>query len=353
MNTLLPVAAPAPFRVAVVGAGIAGLTAARTFADGGWDACVFESGTAPGGRMATCRSDWTDAAGAVHAVAFDAGCPAFSARSPAFRVFVEQAEAAGCVARWRPRLAEGSFESLDQATLWVGVPEMPALARHLRQSAARPVELLLRQGVAGLERDEAGWTLRLQGGGRAGPFDALVVALPPAQAAALLAPWRSDWAAAAQRRPMRPCWALMALVDHGGTPPEWDLARPIRGPIATLARNDTKPGRSPAPGGLVPWVVEAAADWSHARLDAAPDSVTAGLQAAAAEWLGGTPAWRHVAVHLWQEASASRADAAPASPFWRDDALALGVCGDHLGGAGVEGAWQSGRALAGAMLGAG
>lgn len=36
----------------------------------------------------------------------------------------------------------------------------------------------------------------------------------------------------------------------------------------------------------------------------------------------------------------------PCARCWWDSGLRLGVCGDHLGGTGVEGAWRSGQALA-------
>lgn len=45
-----------PGRVAVVGAGIAGITAARTLAQAGWQVTVFEKSRGAGGRMATRRT---------------------------------------------------------------------------------------------------------------------------------------------------------------------------------------------------------------------------------------------------------------------------------------------------------
>jgi predicted NAD/FAD-binding protein len=46
-----------PPRVAVIGAGIAGLSCARTLTDHAIDVVVFDKGRSPGGRMATRRAD--------------------------------------------------------------------------------------------------------------------------------------------------------------------------------------------------------------------------------------------------------------------------------------------------------
>ena len=42
-----------PRRIAVIGAGIAGLAAARTLQRSGYDVQVFEAAPVPGGRVAT------------------------------------------------------------------------------------------------------------------------------------------------------------------------------------------------------------------------------------------------------------------------------------------------------------
>ena len=49
-------AAPQPFRVGVVGAGIAGCTLARRLKDAGANVTVFEMGRGAGGRMATRKT---------------------------------------------------------------------------------------------------------------------------------------------------------------------------------------------------------------------------------------------------------------------------------------------------------
>jgi renalase len=73
--------------------------------------------------------------------------------------------------------------------------------------------------------------------------------------------------------------------------------------------------------------------------------VQARMQAAMDDWLGHPVEWQHAAVHRWRFAMPLASGATPAPSCWWDADRGLGVCGDFLGGKGVEGAWQSAQAL--------
>jgi predicted NAD/FAD-dependent oxidoreductase len=92
-------------------------------------------------------------------------------------------------------------------------------------------------------------------------------------------------------------------------------------------------------------VVHARADWSQQHLEEPAAWVQARMQAAMHEWLGEPIEWQHVVVHRWRYAMPQGLGVAPAPHCWWDAARGLGVCGDFLGGTGVEGAWQSAQAL--------
>lgn len=74
------------------------------------------------------------------------------------------------------------------------------------------------------------------------------------------------------------------------------------------------------------------------------------LQAALADWLGCPTHWHHCVVHRWRYALPQAARPVAAELSWWDAGQGLGVCGDFLGGTGVEGAWLSARSLATALL---
>jgi hypothetical protein len=55
--------------------------------------------------------------------------------------------------------------------------------------------------------------------------------------------------------------------------------------------------------------------------------------------------WQHAVVHRWRYALPASNGHAPMRHAWWSAASGLGVCGDFLGGTGVEGAWLSAQAL--------
>lgn len=326
-------------RVAVVGAGIAGATCARALADAGHAVQVFDKSRGVGGRMSTRRV--TSVADTV--LGLDHGTPCFAATGADFLGFVEEGQGAGLLARWTPRPAQHGA-ALPGGAMWVATPDMPALCRSLLKDL--PLHTLC--AVDGVRRSGATWSLESGGATVADGFDAVALAIPPQQAAALLGVHRPDWAARAQAVPMLPVWVLMGMTDAPATGGDWDLALPASGPLALVLRNDAKPARTVL-AGQAQWVVHATPDWTGAQLDTPADQVQAMLQAALAGCVGGVLAWRFAAVHRWLYATlAAPAGDEPASDTaaWWDAGMGLGVCGDALAGGGVEGAWRSGRALA-------
>jgi len=354
----------APGRVAVVGAGVAGAACAAALARAGHRVTVFDKARGPGGRMSTRRGQHPDG----QATAFDHGAQYFTARDAGFQAVVQQGVQGGWVAPWafaEAGLAGGA--GLPDEPRYVAVPGMPELARRLIDTAsaqaAHPIETAWPWHVAGLQRSEQGWRLQRLASEPGEPeawfeatFDHVVLAMPPEQAAVLLAPHRADWAEQAASVPMWPCWTLMALSEPVAWP--FDAMRPASTqpdhPLGWLARNDRKPGRPVHPG-LQAWVAQATPAWSAQHLELTPEQVTPLLHQALFGALG-LPEGQHSvvahsAVHRWRYAQPARDAGGTSSqaPWW-DAALSLGVCGDFLGGGRVEAAWLSGQQLAQAML---
>lgn len=317
-------------RVAVVGAGITGLTCARTLTDHGFAVTVFDKGRGPGGRTATRRVNPD--------LSFDHGAQYFTARDSHFARFVAGCVDRGVVAEWGGRVVKlegGAAAATLARPRYVGVPGMSAVAAEL--AAGLDVRRQTRISLA--SNASAGWQLADESGGRYGPFDFSVVALPAPQAAELLAP--HPFAIEAMGVPMVPCWAVLtSFADRLDVP--WDAAFVHDPPLSWIARNSSKPGR---PCGADCWVLHAGPEWSTAHLEESPDAVAAQLLDALAAAVGcPTPEPLYLAAHRWRQ-SLGADPGARTTLFDADSGLV--VCGDWLAGGRVEGAFLSGLAAAG------
>ena len=316
-------------RIAIVGAGIAGLSCALRLQDAGHDVTLFDKGRGAGGRMSTRRVE-TSAGEA----AFDHGAQYLTARDPAFTAAVDAWAAAGVVARWP---AAG-----DDA--WVGTPGMNAIVKHL----ADRTDVHWQHQVTALRRSEAGWHVELltppplaPTAAADAPFDAVVIAVPAEQVVRLSAEHDPAMAAAADACRSSPSWtAMLAFAEP--VPIAEDVVRHA-GIIGWTARNSAKPGRS----GPEAWVIQATPDWSTTHLEDSVDSVVERLHAALAEQADGPlPATIVRTAHRWRYA---RATATDRGALW-NAGMRLGAVGDWLLAPRIESAWLSGRILADRML---
>ena len=227
--------------VAVVGAGIAGAAVAHALLLAGHAVHMVDKSRGPGGRLATRHVEWIDQHGQACTTQFDHGAVGITARSAAFQRFIDQALHAGWLAEWAPALAAGSLALENGDRPCLPTPDLPSLCRHLLAGTAATWSF----SVDSLHRGPLGWQLQAAGERHSQRFDAVVLAMPPAQAAPLLFPHRHDWARHASLAPMQPCWTLMGVADDPQPALGWDLARPPTGLwLGCCARTRVQAGHS-------------------------------------------------------------------------------------------------------------
>ncbi len=112
--------------LALIGAGIAGLSCATALQQAGLAVCLFDKSRGAGGRMSTRRGDdWQ----------CDHGAEYFTARHPDFRAEVARWQRVGVAGWWDPSLwlLAGDSPEERQSTIerFVGIPAMTAPARYL------------------------------------------------------------------------------------------------------------------------------------------------------------------------------------------------------------------------------
>ena len=327
--------------VAVVGGGISGLTAARTLIDHGLTVTVFEKSRGVGGRMATRRGE--------QGIAFDHGAQYFTVRDERFRRYVDSWLHDGVVAAWQGRIAvleHGEVQEYKSAgedggmCRYVGVPGMNAICKHL----ARDLDVRLQTQVHRLENSNGRWELFDGNDLPLGEFQAVIVSAPPAQTAALLRssePIRSR----AENVDVSPCWAMMIAFPQP-LPVDYAAAFVNGSPISWIARNGSKPGRA---SDVETWVVHAAGEWTRRHLELSPEEVQPKMLDAFFAALGIAPQpSAYLSTHRWRYALPADP---PAERCLVDRERMAFACGDWCGGPRVEGAFLSGMAVAGRLLG--
>ena len=333
--------------IAIIGAGIAGITAARTLANAGHHVQVFEKSRGPGGRMSTRESNFGT---------FDHGAQYFTVRDPRFSLAIQTVP--GTTEICRPWSANAVrvldplghvFEAAraSKEAHFVAKPGMNALVRHWAEPLGKAIHN--NTAITRLERGAKGlWTLHTDNQKFTG-FDHVLLAIPSQQAANLLKASgkeaaNTQWLKAINAVDVAPCWTLMLAFPNATQPnlhigPQWNAARSIHHRIAWLARESSKPGR----GKVERWTVQASAAWSAEHINDSDSRVQAKLMRAFAELTGIRAEPAHTQVHRWLYAKTIT----PLGVSHQyNPATGLGTCGDwHLGHR-VEDAFVSGLELA-------
>ncbi len=320
--------------IAVIGAGMAGLSAATALTQAGHKVVLYDKSRGSGGRMSTKRTDSGD---------LDLGAQYFTARDHHFRDALQTWLDRGWVAQWSPRLYVRNDNDLreapDDQQRFVGTPRMTSLSRGLLEG----LQLVSQTRIDSVRQtaDER-WELVDNAGAVHGPFNRVVVAVPAPQALPLLAP-APQLAQAASQVEMQPGWTLaLAFAEPLDTAVDACFVRV--GALDWISRNSSKPGRR----GLDSWVLQSNPRWAMGNLDTDNAEVSRQLCAAFADVLGidlPPPVFEHA--HRWLYARSPAtcnwgALAAPEKGFY--------VCGDWCLGGRLENAWLSGQQAAHTLL---
>lgn len=316
-------------RIAVVGAGLAGLTCAASLMLNVPEVRVFEAAPRPGGRTTAHRE---------HGFEFDCGTQFFTVRNESFRSAVQGWVDEGLVAPWPAwvvELDDGDFVSREAMERYVAMPNMGALAVHLAELCDARVAC----PISRIERSDHGLELHASLGEDLGTFDLVILAAPPPDITSLVGNLSESMATRVSELGMTQCWALMmGFRDRLSVP--FDAAYVTDSPLAWAARNNSKPAR----GEREAWVIHATPEWSEANADLSPSEVAVTLTEAFTRAVGGLserPQFR--TARLWTHAAPIEV---MDEPFLLDADAGLAACGDWCVAPRLEGAFLSGVALA-------
>lgn len=327
--------------VLVVGAGLAGLVAAKALCANGADVVLLDKGVGPGGRLATRR---------IAGATLDHGAQFFTVRSDEFSDLFDRWCAAGArVERWSGGFAQASDVREGPGgvtdTGGDGHPRytvrggMNALAKVL---AADLTVVAATRATAAWTRDGR-WHVAAMGPDGPGVCTAetLLVTCPVPQGLALFdrgaTPLPLEVDARLRGVVYEPTVALLTVLDGPPPLPEPGGVQFSDGPVRWLADNARKPVSSePAV------TVHASGGWSAARYEAADDDIVATLHGWLQPWLGAaTPVASQV--KRWRYAQPTETVGRRVLHARVDGCTAV-FAGDAFGEARMEGAARSGLA---------
>ncbi|MBV5341260.1 MAG: NAD(P)-binding protein [Deltaproteobacteria bacterium] len=310
-------------RIAIIGAGVAGSTAAQVLSRKGHTVTVFDKSRGTGGRIACRQTEF----GAV-----DHGTPYFEVTRPEIELFCQGALSEGVLQKWQPRFVRimpDGERVPEQKNCLVGVPTMSRLTRFLLQSS----ELITGTRIVEALHKAEGWTLKDEKGLSYSGFEQLIITTPPLQAMPLLTA-----APSLQEQVCRPvmecCW--VAILESGECcQAPYDIAVFEQGALRRIVSHHAKPGR---PERTV-WQIQASPAWSAEHQDLPKEQVAALLAEVFIGASGITPPRQYkVWAHRWLYGFTAQ----PLQrPCLYDAVLSLGVCGDWMLGRTVEDAAMS------------
>lgn len=312
----------------IIGAGMAGLTAAHELTRHGWDVVVLDKGRGVGGRLATRR---------IEQARLDHGAQYFSVKTPEFEQIVQQLLAQNVVTSWPLE-----YDNLADADVghphYIGVEGMNAVAKALAQNLTVRTD----ETVVAFGAEATGWRVETASGGQY-RADALLITAPAPQALTLVQ--KSGFALAAADGSAlaaityHPCLAVMVTLNQPGHIPAPGAVRPETGDVAWVADNARKGISSGQPS----VTVHASADFSRAHFDDDLTIVGQHLIGQLRDWIP-ADAVSAFQVHRWRY---SLADQRHPNPFLAANApFPLLFGGDGFGAGNVEGAFTSGRRMA-------
>lgn len=331
-------------RVAVVGAGIAGLTCARELALRGYDPVVFEASDRLGGRCSSLstRAGWFDDGAQV--ITGNTRLAAYTAQEPgrlAASHIWTMPTAPVDVERWGKASGQDDDTAEDPDLEWLGTVGVPSM-RGLADAMAKPLSVRLNMPIHRAHRRNTSWMLQGEAGDIDEDFQAMVLAVPAPLALPLVTESPSMREAL---RSVRYCnrWVLLLGSERPIHLPSYRVFH--GGPIERIAAMHSKPGRLSASPQR--WFIEASERWSveHSEDDAetVADLLLANFQSHAGRSIA--PHFLHA--HNWQHAfvDAPSPQAETRRYLW-DEQLLLGVCGDSVVPSRVDQVHRSGALLA-------
>lgn len=321
----------------ILGAGLAGLTAARRLSENGVDVIVVDKGRSVGGRLATRRMG--------HAV-LDHGAQFFTVRSDEFQAEVDGWLDAGAAQEW----CRGFGSPPDGYPRYRGTDGMNAIAKHLAdqlRDGGDGVPIITRTEANAIISDGEGWTVTYQGPTRdPDKAPAVICTAPIPQSLALLRAGATqvDGLDSLQAVRYHRVIAVLAALDRSPELPEPGALQQPADPVFTFVADNQAKGISSDPAVTFHLNPNLAASlW-----DSDDAEILARIHDDLRQYLNGA-AVNQIQIKRWRYSGPVTSHADPCFVVARRPGPVV-LAGDAFAGSKVEGAFLSGLAAADDVL---
>jgi renalase len=316
-------------QVIIIGAGIAGLMAARTLKQQGYAVTVLDKGQSVGGRMATRRLSQGQA---------DTGAQFFTARTPEFQAQIEQWIHQDLISIWGYGWSDGSVKRTfeDGHPRYVAKQGMNALTKELARDLK---DIHLNVEVASIESLQSdGWRVTDKNGSTYAA-DILLLTAPVPQSLTLLKAGSVTLTEADQETLERieygPCLCGIFAIDGDVALPDPGALQDFEKTVYWIADNKRKGISS-----ITTITAHAEARYSREHYDAPDDETLALMQQSLRPYMGLNAKIIESQLKKWRYSIPLTTHP---EDFYQLEGQSLYFAGDAFGGRGrVEGAYFSG-----------
>lgn len=316
--------------IAVIGAGISGLTTASLLKKANFSVTVFDKGRGVGGRMSSRRTEWGY---------LDHGTQYFTAKQELFKQFIEQYS--DLIKPWQGNFAnweKGNFIVDDSEKIrYVPRERMSNLCKQLS------VDLNIHLGtrIIKLEKDKS-WHLIAENGQKYSSFDLVIITAPPLQTADLLAN-HSPLTEKIKTVEMLPCYSLMLVPTNKLNLP-YDGIQFEHPVLGWISNNKSKPNRSDFDS----LIIQSNFPWANMNLEENRETIGDILKEETANIFNFTwDDFYYQSVHLWRYALPAKSSN---QGYFFDKTNNLAVCGDWCLSGKVESGFLSANYLVQELL---
>lgn len=298
----------------IIGAGMAGLTAANEFKSKGYSVKVIDKGRGVGGRLATRR---------IGEAKLDHGAQYFSNKTPDFQNFTAELLNKGILKEW-------DIDGLSHKRM-IGAEGMSNIAKYL----AKDLEIITSERIIRITENQI-----ISESEKIFEFDKLIFTIPAPQAIDLLNNSGLEVPQQLFKIEYQPCIAVLVVLNQESNLPKSGGLKLENHPISWIADNFVK-GISPK----YAVTIHASPEFSNEHLEQDMNEIGKKLLDLASEWIpaGSIESYQ---THRWRY---SLADKRAEEKFINLNENIL-IGGDGFGIGNVEGAFISGKAMAYTIL---